>query len=109
MSINEESDKDIDIDPLAPEMGTRAYREREKREMLRRKMDESKEGKESDNEMVKKVIADNVVFEMGMETLSWVNKGTKKDDAKLGNGKEVDGVRVVKSFEVIEESAAGPS
>ncbi|CZR54625.1 uncharacterized protein PAC_04509 [Phialocephala subalpina] len=98
MSINEESDEDIDIDPLAPKMGTRAYREREKREMQRRRMEERQLEKES--EKINKIMADNVKVELGMETLGW--------NAKKGETKEVEDVRVVKSFEVTE-SAAGPS
>ncbi|KUJ12930.1 uncharacterized protein LY89DRAFT_721757 [Mollisia scopiformis] len=83
-AIHEEEDEDID--PLAPKMGTRAYREREKREMQRRK----------DEEKVAKVIADDVKVEMG--------------GGSVGKGKEFASViKIVKSFDLSEESKAGRS
>ncbi|KAE8449135.1 hypothetical protein EG329_008519 [Mollisiaceae sp. DMI_Dod_QoI] len=100
MSIDEVDDEDIDIDPHAPKMGTRAYREREKREMQRLKEEESEQEKKE--QKASKIIADNMNIEKGMEVLGWNAKPTPKEEKN-------EGVRVVKSFEILKENAVGPS
>lgn len=62
----EDEDQLADLDPLAPKMGTRAYREREKHEMLRRKEDEAR--KEKERQKAASIIADDVKIEMAADT-----------------------------------------
>jgi len=88
-SNNASQDLDFDLDPTAPKMGTRAYRERERREF-----EAQKEGKKE----MTKVLADNVRVEMGIELL---------DDEEVGknSGKGKEGVVVKTRLERREEDA----
>lgn len=74
-------DDDEELDPNAPKMGTRAYRERERREMLKR---ESREKNEA------RVIRDEVVVDMGLLIQGEVEHG---------------GVEVKREFVRMEEGA----
>jgi hypothetical protein len=88
-SKNASQDLELELDPMAPKMGTRAYRERERREF------------EAEKKEMTRVLADNVRVEIGIELLG----DDVEENGGENKGKGKEGVVVKKTLERREEEA----